>query len=423
MNRIAPTADLEIALDDGLTLRSAHNTGDIARIATLANTVFGPEVGLLQEHLAARLPGLEPADHFFVETADGAVVSILCLIPWTWRYGCVSLPVGEMGIVATDAAYRRRGLVRAQVGPFKQRLTQRGYLLSCIQGIPNYYRQFGYEYSLPLEGGVRLELRHASTDVDTGHTLRLATAEDIPALAELYNAAVADLDLYAERDLTRWQFLLGPEPAGHATIHQTWLIVSPEGGIAGYARLPHFHFGDELVVDEASRMTLEAAQALLAHLRRSAERDGQPALRFSLPAHHDLMRIVTALGGQDLGTYAWQIYVPDLVALLSTLIPELNRRLAGSVFRAYTHRLRLGTYREVIEIDIQSGRIMEVKRGARDAHTDCAVPMQALIPLILGHKDFATLRAIYPDIDAPGLWRLLLETLFPPMRAFIYPGY
>lgn len=420
---VRSSAPLQCSLPDGLTLRTVRDARDVARVASLASVVFGPEVGLLEEHLLARFPGMEPADQFFVETADGEVVSMLCLIPWTWRYGPVSLTVGEMGIVATDPAYRRRGLVRAQVDAFKQRLAQRGCVLSCIQGIPHYYRQFGYDYALPLEGGLTLELRHAPEDVDHGYRVRAATPDDLDALAALYDQTAAGLPLHAARGHDVWRFLLGPEPEGHATIHRTWVICAGDGQVVGYARLPQFHFGEELVVDEASTLSLEAAQTLLSDLRRDAAQGGQPAIRLHLPVQHDLTRLARALGGHDLGTYAWQIHCPDLVALLQALVPALNERLADSLFHGYTQRVRLGTYRQSLALQIVAGRIVAVEAMGRDEETDFSLPMQALIPLLLGHQTLDEVRAAYPDTGVHGIWRLFVETLFPKVQAFIYPGY
>ena len=147
-------------------------------------------------------PNTQKEDLIFVEdTQSGRVVSSLCLIPWTWHYEGVAIPTGEMGIVGTLEEYRQRGLIRAQVEYFKRRLNERGCLLSQIQGIPYYYRQFGYEYALPLEGGLRIEPRYVPAPPDdTPFTFRLAVLGDIPTLMRLYDEAAQDLAIHAARD-------------------------------------------------------------------------------------------------------------------------------------------------------------------------------------------------------------------------------
>ena len=135
-------------------LRTAADSEDVERIANFNGAIHGPGLAALTRSQAEHLPGMELADLFFVaDNASGAVVSALCLAPWTIQVGPAQLPVGEMSLVGTAESYRRRGLVRAQVQQFMRRLAARGCLLSLIQGIPYYYRQFGYTYALPLEGG------------------------------------------------------------------------------------------------------------------------------------------------------------------------------------------------------------------------------------------------------------------------------
>ncbi len=55
-------------------------------------------------------------------------------------------------MVATDARYRNRGLVRALFEMIHARSSAEGHLVQAITGIPYFYRQFGYEYVLDLDG-------------------------------------------------------------------------------------------------------------------------------------------------------------------------------------------------------------------------------------------------------------------------------
>ena len=132
-------------IGDGLILRTARDERDVERVAEFDGNTHGPEVTTMTRNLFLHHPQTSYQDLIFVEDEQSdQVVSSLCLIPWTWRCEDVTTPSGEMGIVGTLEAYRRRGLVRAQVEYFKRRLAERGCLLSQIQGIPYYYRQFGY---------------------------------------------------------------------------------------------------------------------------------------------------------------------------------------------------------------------------------------------------------------------------------------
>ncbi len=404
-------------------LRTAADERDVERMAEFNGTVHGPGVATMTRNLFIHHSHTRGRDLIFVEDErSDQVVSSLCLIPWTWRYEGVDIPAGEMGIVGTLEAYQHRGLVRAQVDYFKRRLRERGCLLSHIQGIPYYYRQFGYEYALPLEGGLRLEMRHVPAPPGVPFTFRLATRDDLAALMRLYDDAARDLAIHAVRDEATWQYLL-THADGTETECENWLIQDADGQIVGYMRVPKHHFGEELVVGEVSHLGFEAALAALHHLKTlTVERD-KPGIRLNLPAECTLMRLARSLGAHDLGTYAWQIHVPDVAALLRALTPVLERRVAGSPFAGLTRDVRLSLYRETLLLRFRAGNLTEVANLDFTSGEAIRLPPLQFIPLLLGYRTAEELRATYPDVSIAPAWRLLVDTLFPKVASFIYTTY
>jgi len=410
-------------LGDGLVLCTATDKHDVERVAEFNGIVHGPGVAAMTRGLFNYHPTTRPEDLVFVEDErSGQVVSSLCLIPWTWRYETVEIPAGEMGIVGTREAYRHRGLVRVQMDYFKHHLRERGCLLSHIQGIPYYYRQFGYEYALPLEGGLRLETRHVPDPPEVPFTFRLATWDDLPALMRLYDDAAQDLALYAVRDEATWQYLMA-HTDGTETECENWLIQDVGGQIVGYMRLPEHHFGEELVVGEVSRLGFEAALMALQHLKTLVVERDKPGIRFNLPANCTLMQLARSLDGHDLGTYAWQIHVPDVAALLRALAPVLERRVAGSPFAGLTRDVRLSLYRETLSLRFVAGRLAEVANLGFTGGEKIRFPPLQFIPLVLGYRTVEELCATYPDVSVAPAWRLLVDTLFPKVEAVIYTIY
>src|SRR5215475_7978291 len=59
-------------------------------------------------------PTVTPDDMFVIldPSKDDMLVSATLLIPQTWRYENISIPVGRPELVATHPDYRNRGLVR-----------------------------------------------------------------------------------------------------------------------------------------------------------------------------------------------------------------------------------------------------------------------------------------------------------------------
>lgn len=414
-------------LEDNLVLATAASEEDVERAAAFNAVIHAPEdVGTLIQNLFLHHPATRGRDLFFVEDAgSGEIVSSLCLIPWTWRYGDVEIPVGEMGMVGTAEAYRGRGLVRAQVRAFKRRLAERGCLLSHIQGIPYFYRQFGYEYALPLEASIRLELRHVPDSPEPAFTFRRATPEDIPALRRLYDEAARDLTIHTVRDDRTWYYL---ETNAHGTVteRERWIVQDPEDGVAGYVSVQRHPFGEELTVDETASLSFEAALATLQHARKLAADREKPGIRLNLPADATLTRLARSLEAHDEGSYAWQIHVPDVAALLRALSPVLEHRLADSPFAGLTREIQLHLYPEGIALHLEAGRLTQVTRAEPDASTGDVIlrcPPLPFIPLVLGHRTWRDLQATYPDVLVPPLWRLLVDTLFPRVPSFLYSPY
>lgn len=410
-------------LGDGLVLRTAESEHDVARVAAFNGAIHGAGVDPFTRHLFLHHPHTHVEDLIFVEhEPSGQVVSSLCLIPWTWSYGGVRIPAGEMGIVGTREEYRRRGLIRAQVALFNRRLRQRGCLLSHIQGIPYYYRQFGYQYALPLEGGLRLELRHVPAPPDGSITFRPATPEDAPVLSRLYAAAAADLELHAVRDQAAWRYVL-TRSADTEMEREIWILQDGVGELAGYVCAPKFHFGEELTVNEVSRLGFDGALATLHHLKTLARERDQPGLRLTLPAGCTLMRLARSLGAHDLGTYAWQIHLPDVAALLRALTPVLERRVAASAFAGLTRDVDLGLYRRTVRLRFRAGALTQVIDLGFTGGGPIQIPPPQFTPLVLGYRTREELRAAHPDLRVAPASRLLVDTLFPKMTAFLFTAY
>jgi hypothetical protein len=152
------------------------------------------------------------------------------------------------------------------------------------------------------------------------------------------------------------------------------------------------------------------------------ERD-KPGIRLNLPANCTLMRLARSLEPHDLGTYAWQIHVPDVPALLRALTPVLERRIARSPFAGLTRDVRLSLYHETLVLRFRDGKLAEVTNlGFTDSEAVRFPPLQ-FIPLLLGYRTVEELHAAYPDVSVAPTWRLLIDTLFPKVPSFIHTIY
>jgi hypothetical protein len=413
-------------LDDGLVLKSISTEAEAERVSVFNGHIHDDLVTTMSRNLILQHPHTRPDQWLYIEdTATGAVVSSLCLIPWTWRYEDVVLKSGEMGIVGTLESYRRRGLNRIITARHRAMLDEGEYDLSHIQGIPYYYRQFGYEYAIPLEGGWKLELYEVPDNIPEtdAFTLRQATMDDIPALLQLYDDAAQDLSISAMRDAATWNYLLGPSRETE-TSAETWLVLDKDSQQAvGYWRIALHGFGEGLIISEGSKLSHAAALVALKKSKELAVEQGKPYLRLNIPRNQVLVEVARRWNASDLGTYAWQMLIPDVARLLGKLRPVFDRRIANSPFAGLTKTVTLNLYRQAYEMDFKAGKLATVQAVSYKDGGELSIPPNAFTPLVLGYKSRQELKEAYPDVGCGGQSQTLIDTLFPKVASFIYTMY
>src|SRR5580700_4665978 len=138
---------------------------DTENIAQLCGLVFRDKedepinIGMMdrvRQHMSGDFPLMGPGDYAVIEERTGKegnpLVACTCLWRREWEYEGIAFGVGQPEFVATHPNYRNRGLIRALFDMLHARCEAEGRLVQGITGIPYFYRQFGYEYALELEG-------------------------------------------------------------------------------------------------------------------------------------------------------------------------------------------------------------------------------------------------------------------------------
>ena len=113
-------------------------------------------------------PTFKASDFTIVEEVTSRrIVSAMNLIPQTWSFAGIPFKVGRPELVGTLPEFRNRGLVRRQFEVIHQWSAQNGDLVQAITGIPYYYRLFGYEMAMNLQGG-RAGLSNSHSQAEGG---------------------------------------------------------------------------------------------------------------------------------------------------------------------------------------------------------------------------------------------------------------
>ena len=390
-----------MGLSEGATLRSA-TPADLPALEALVADREGSD-DAVDLRLAACSPG--GFDRIGVVEIDGEVAATATLLDEQVRVGRVTLSAGQIELVASSVKHEHRGFVRALTRWCHERSAARGHVVNVMIGIPNFYRQFGYHYSLPMHPWAE----SLGSPSGTGElAVRLASTADLPALQQLQDTAQDGYDIAMPHQPECWEWLL-EQPSS-----EQWLV--EEGGTAvGLARIAA---GDEWAdVGELTATTPTAVRAIIA--RAHALAGGTGTVRASVRPH------VPGLGqllGQPERLEWYYIRVPDIAALFRALAPELHRRVHAA--GRQSGEALLSFYRSHLRLTWDASRLAVTEGGPLQAPVSAGgsgIPLDAVGTLVFGGGAEAV-DSRFPD-GLLGRQEDLMHVLFPPQRSDLLTWY
>jgi predicted N-acetyltransferase YhbS len=382
-----------------------------------------PDLPQVRALLAARGEP-EDAEDLDLVVADGGlgstavvvdgerVVSTVTLLDETLWLGAVALPAGQVELVATDTRYEGRGLVRALMGWAHERSARRGHVVQVMVGIPYFYRQFGYEYAVPIPRDLRVVGPVPSVP---GLLVRAAGLEDVAAMAALEDAEQAGFDVRMPHSEACWRWLVT------RTGSRQWVVVADDGGIVATGRTTPP--GEGVHLGEAAASTPEGARALLAHAVALGSGEATAKERPGTVAGEAVAPFLLDEGRPDW----YYVRVPDPVVVLERLRPVLSARLraAGSPDVARRDVLVSG-WRWHVRFEVEPDGVGPMIGGGPErrpiSQGGSGVAPDVLASLLFGPYGAAGLEERHPDVLL-GEQRELMEVLFPPVRADVLTFY
>ncbi|MEV7601899.1 GNAT family N-acetyltransferase [Kitasatospora sp. NPDC089797] len=407
---------MPVQLADGLLLREAHAEDGEQIRALLAER--GDDHDALDHGLVSADPDAGWSGCAVV--VDGwRVVSTATLLDEELRIGGIRLPAGQVELVATDAAYEGRGLVRALLQWAHARSAARGHLVQVMIGIPYFYRQFGYEYAVDIPTPLAVRTVPGAAGAPA---LRTARAADLPALAALQEQAQRGFDVALPHSPACWRWLLAHDAS-------TLRVVERAGRVVASARTTPVDDG-EFLLAEAAATDDAAALDLLRGVAGSA-----PGARLHVvhrpgtvpaAAWHDLLEHTPREEAEQ-----YYLRVPDPAALLDRLRPLLRQRLAAAGLDRTGRDLLVSTYRAHYRIpvgpqglgEVATGGTLQYPRALEGTAGGAVVAPDQLPGLLFGPRGIEGLARIRPDVYTVGGEEELYRALFPPLTADLLTFY
>jgi len=434
-------------LGAGLVLRRATIEDTDALIAFNCDIHCGSDPPAVRQSMAQWIRELMSGNHPTVRAGDftivedtntGAIASSLCLISQTWSYDGIRFAAGQVELVGTMPDSRRRGLVRAQFEVIHEWSAQRRQMVQAILGIPNFYRQFGYEMGLEAHGG-RMGDRRDVPDLPKGarepYRVRRATEADIPFIAQTYRGGRNRYLVTCAWTNALWRYELTRRNQGAMGRRRICVIHNAKDGRVGILAHPSClwdglwdgglgAFAYELKPGVSwLAVTPSVMRYLLAKGEEYAARDKKElgSVGFALGSEHPAYQVMPSRLPRTREPYAFYVRMPDLPSFVRRIAPVLERRLAESVAVGYTGELRLDFYRDGLRMAFDRGRLTQVERWQRGEGRSAALPDLTFLQLLFGHRSLDELHLAYRDLFASGdEARLLLNVLFPKKPSAVW---
>ncbi|MFW9810482.1 MAG: GNAT family N-acetyltransferase [Candidatus Thorarchaeota archaeon] len=380
-----------------------------------------------------RLPGFGRELNFFLRHVEtGLIVSSLNAIPSTWSYDAVPLRNLELGWVGTLKEHRRKGLVRVLYEHFDSLLHEGEYDISTIQGIPYYYRQFGYDFVIPMDPTLWINTSQLPTIDEKAPPLymkiscREAEKKDLDELMNLYDENNRQVQVYIPRNRELWE--LQEETKTFYESKFRTFVFEDKDNMIGYLRLIVYKpstglYDSNVRVIESSIKTYDGVMRALQVIKSEAQRHNFQQVGVIGAPSNNLRTIVKDLGGQILGEWKHQLRVPNILRLLQKIAPVLEKRLVGSMFEGLTKDLAINTFRHCYLLKFLNGNIASITDiGMQEVNENRGfrAPPNDLIRLIFGTYDIDEIQRSNIDFIVSRDLKSLVSTLFPKGESCIY---
>jgi len=417
-------------LGDGLVMRNA-TAEDIPALLEHFGIVHGRQITDEMRALLEHYPRRSWEDVFvIVKPESGEVVSCVMLQQNAWTLGGIEFPTVEMEAVGTLEAYRHRGHMRLINDEYERRVSEIQPVFQAIAGIPNFYRNFGYEFAAALGGGY---------PVTPGFIPRLVKGEQEPVTFEEVDRKnfrkflrYRETKISAMIQNTTWQRLIHPEDSAYLLYEPTsdeqeaffFYLVKKQEKTVGVFYMSRWE--NRLDVVELYLDTYTHVDAVLRFAQAKAQEWGGLPVRVIPPNQAQVREYVRArFGAKTINRYAWYIKIPSIPRFIETIAPLLSDRLKQTEFHDFTGELKVTDYKEGFTLtftDGEFGGIVE-NEDKDPGKYNLRIPGGALTRLLMGYETFDSLASHEPDVECSAVMQPIVRALFPPLEANVDPFF
>jgi predicted acetyltransferase len=344
-----------------------------------------------------------------LSTKDEQDISCLWLHEYRMRFGTAQLKMGGIAGVGTNEGYRNRGYSRRVMEDSTTFMTENGFDVAMLFGIPNFYPKFGYATVLP-ETWAELDTEEAQAAV-AAYQVRKFEMRDAPKILALYAANNAERTGTPVRDETHWKgFKMGSNFGVDA---DPFVVLNEADEVIGYFVCDDTE--ENCILCDIGFQNRTIFETVVRFLGDRASRIGVAHIRCSMPADHPFAIFCRRYGCRtnihNPKNRGCMMRIINQSSTLKGITGELEKRLRRSAHLSqWSGKILIATDLGQDCLGIDRGRVAHINSKANAFHLE--IPQDKLIQLMMGRRSIADL-AVDPYVSVTGGIIPVLEILFP----------
>jgi len=348
-------------------------------------------------------------------------VSSLLLEPLEWYFDDIIVPICEMDFVATLPDYRGRNFIGLLNKLYEQAMKEKGYLITVLRGIPNYYRRFGYEFVFNLDDPIIIK-NSLISDVNYGDLcIRKATEEDIIFIKEKYEEFFCKFYVSNKYEPISFQYKFMNEEISE-NYYSTYIL--EENNIKSaifFIGRSYDDSGFNLIVPPISEMNMNAILYFIKSEFIGKQDTKTDETTFYCSLETRFREHLINLGGIADLNYGWQVKIPNLEHFFKHIKSLLEQRIKASEFKGISRDIIISNYHEIITLKFEEGILTDVLseiKFSEPEESDVKIPGSMLYKLILSYNSFDEIKFLIKDAILKPESKLIINTLFPKKKSY-----
>ena len=352
---------------------------------------------------------------------DEERVSVLGLREYRMRFGSAQLKLGGICAVGTREEHRNKGYSRRVMEHSTEYMTDNGFDVAMLFGIPDFYHKFGYATVLP-ETWVEFDTQDVQA-ATSPYQIRKFDMKDAPQVLAIYAANNAERTGTLVRD--PWKGFM--TPGGFGMEADPYVVLNEAGEVIGYfvcggLDVIRNMMEENCILCDIGFQDRTVFEAVVRFFADSVDHAGVSRIRCSIPADHPFAIFCRRYGCQ---TYTYNpknhlgmMRIINQSSTLKRITSELEKRLQRSTqLSQWSGQILVSSDLGQDCLEIDQGSVAHTKNKANTSHLE--ILQDKLIQLMMGRRSIEDL-AVEPDVSVSEEIIPVLDTFFPPGHPHVW---